>query len=150
MNELIDRFEEWNHFVNQIKEANWDLALGEGKWTIHDVVSHIMFWDLYFFKEAVQRIVNGQTLTLKHIDFDLFNKDAMKKGKNLSKEELVSRTIAIRDQLLEYIRSMNEEQWTAQYVDADGNPFEVRQYLKDFIWHDEHHMNQLKGVLGIA
>jgi Mycothiol maleylpyruvate isomerase N-terminal domain. len=147
MHDLLKQFEEWNDFVLRMKDADWNVPLGEGKWSVHDVVSHIMFWDKYFFEEAIERISNGRQLTLKHLVFDEFNREAAKKGKDLPKEQLIELTLKYRNAILDTIKSMTEDQRSQTYKDADGNDFSVATYLRDFIWHDRHHMRQIEEVI---
>ncbi|HEY8529201.1 MAG TPA: hypothetical protein VIL22_05935 [Paenibacillaceae bacterium] len=45
------------------------------------------------------------------------------------------------------VRSMGEERRTATYEDADGEPFELELYLKEFVDHDRHHMRQIEAAL---
>jgi uncharacterized damage-inducible protein DinB len=150
MEDLLKQFEEWNDFVIRIRDADWNVPLGEGKWRIYDVVSHIMFWDQHFFDEAIERISNGRELTLKHLDYDQFNREAVEKGKNLTKEQLIELTVKYRNAILDTIKSMSEDQRSKTYTDADGNDFSIATYLRDFIWHDRHHMRQMEKVINIG
>jgi uncharacterized damage-inducible protein DinB len=49
--ELIQSFEKWISFtqsMQKLPEEIWDSSLEEGKWTVRDIVSHMMLWDKYF------------------------------------------------------------------------------------------------------
>jgi hypothetical protein len=106
-----------------------------------------MFWDKYFFEEAIERISNGRELKLKHLVFDEFNREAAEKGKDLPKEQLIELTLKYRNAILDTIKSMTEDQRSRKYKDADGNDFCIETYLRDFIWHDRHHMRQIEQVI---
>lgn len=149
MNGLLNEFGEWNDFILRIRDLNWETPLGAGKWRIHDVVSHIALWDKYFLEEAIERIVHRQELTLKHLDYDSFNQNAMEQGKNINKDELIAMAAGYRKTILNRISMMDQDQISKEYADADGNPFTIATYLKDFIWHDRHHMSQIRGVVNI-
>lgn len=56
--ELLTQFEEWNHYAASIQDLDWNEPLEEGKWTIHDIVCHIMLWDKYFLEAAIDPITN--------------------------------------------------------------------------------------------
>lgn len=48
LQELITEFKKWITFTGSLQElpvAVWELNLEEGKWSIRDIVSHIMLWD---------------------------------------------------------------------------------------------------------
>lgn len=144
---LLQEFSQWNEFMLSIEKHDWNTQLGEGKWTIHDVVSHILLWDKYFLESAIQPIFTNQSLTLKQLDYDKFNQDAMEYGKSLSKDELIDISTDCRNRIIKVIDNLNEENYSKEYVDADGNQFTVQQYLKDFIWHDQHHRKQIEDIV---
>jgi len=147
MDELLARYEEWNDFLIRIRDEDWNVPLGEGKWSIHDVVSHILFWDRYFRETAVERIAKGLDPTWNELDFDRFNREAAEKGRRLSKEELIEQTRKCRKAILDTIRSMDEVRRSGTYTDADGEAFDLEAYLKEFVDHDRHHMRQIEEVL---
>lgn len=147
MNELMSSFEEWIPFVsslNHLSDDIWTSSIESGKWSVKDIVCHIMLWDKYFYEEAIQKIINNEPLTLKHLDYDDFNKNAVVYGQTITATELIEMAVAIRREIIEAIRSMSEATIAHHFVDADGNIFNVNQYVKDFIWHDQHHMKPLK------
>ena len=53
--EMVKEYGVFIDFVEDLKtisEAQWNVPLAEGKWTLKDVISHIMLWDQYYY-EAV-------------------------------------------------------------------------------------------------
>lgn len=147
---LIVSFEEWNLFANTLQKLNdkvWDSSIDVGKWSVRDTVSHIMCWDKYFYEEAIDKIYTDQQITLKHLDFDEFNLRSITFGRTILTNELLEMTVQYRKKIIDVIRKLSEEKINQNYIDGDGNIFNVTQYLKDFIWHDEHHMNPMKEFL---
>ncbi|PZT54726.1 DinB family protein [Paenibacillus silvae] len=150
MEHLLQAFEEWTLFVRtltHLEEKIWNSSLEEGKWTIKSIVSHIMLWDRYFYKEAIEKIALNQPVTLKHLDFDQFNRKAVEYGNRTGTAEIVDKAITYRHKIMNDIRGLSEERLHQKYIDAEGNVFYIPQYLKDFIWHDQHHMEPLKRYL---
>lgn len=150
MDDLIKSFEEWISFTSYLKELNeevWDSSIEQGKWTIRSIISHIMLWDKYFYEEAFKNITSDKKVTLKHLNFDDFNNKAIIYGRTITTNELYEKTIFYRKKIIEDIRTLSEEVINRNYIDEDGNVFNIPQYLKDFIWHDQHHMNPLKEYL---
>lgn len=47
---LLGEFREWIGFVSEIREMDWQITIAEDKWSVHDIVSHILLWDKYFLK----------------------------------------------------------------------------------------------------
>jgi hypothetical protein len=150
MKDLIKSFEEWIAFTISLQELNeevWDSSIEPGKWTIRDIISHIMLWDKYFYEEAIEMIATDKLVTLKHLDYDDFNSKAIIYGRTISTDELIDKTIFYRKKIIKDIRTLSDEAINQNYKDGDGNVFNVTQYLKDFIWHDQHHMNPLMEYL---
>lgn len=148
--QLLEQYSEWIDYVRVLKELDeslWNQSLGEGKWLVRDVVSHIMKWDEYFLEGAILKISRGEELTVKHLNYDTFNEQAKTYGRTLSIQELVEQTLTYRQNIIDNIKSLSDEQYAAEYVDADGHPFQVPVFIRDFIWHDQHHMKQMKSIL---
>lgn len=148
--ELIKSFEEWIFFIHSVRELSeeiWDSSIESGKWTVRDIVSHIMLWDKYFYEEAIVNIATDKLLTLKHLNYDDFNRKAMDYGRTLKTNELIEMTIFCREKIIEDINRLSDEVIDQNYLVGDNNLFNISQYLKDFIWHDQHHMKPLKEYL---
>lgn len=149
--ELLASFQDWIHFLGKRQEQSehvWNEPVAPGKWSLRAVVSHIMLWDKYFYDYAIDKIRKQEPLTLKHTDYDEFNKNAQSYGEQISIEELVRQSISYREQIIAVIQSLSDDLYEKEYVDGDGHPFFVAQYLKDFIWHDQHHIVQLEKKNG--
>lgn len=150
LEQRLQAFEEWTLFVKtltHLEEKVWNSSMEKGKWTIKSIVSHMMLWDRYFYNEAIEKIALKQQITLKHLDFDEFNRKAVEYGNRTETSEIVDKAITYRHKIMNDIRGLSEEQLSQKYLDAEGNAFYIPQYLKDFIWHDKHHMKPLKTYL---
>jgi len=148
--QLLNTFGEWITFVTDLArydERFWNQSVALGKWSVREVAAHIVRWDEYFYEEAIRNVRAGLPLTVRHLDYDAFNEKAKAYGKSASIAELVNGAVSIRKRIIDTIANLSDEQYGAAYVDADGHPFEAGQYLKDFIWHDRHHIEQIKWLL---
>lgn len=148
--QMLEQYSEWIDYVMVLKEQDetlWNQSMGEGKWLVRDVVSHIMKWDEYFQEGAILRISRGEELKVKHLDYDSFNEIAKTYGRTMSIQQLIEQTLTYRQNIIDCIKSLSEEEYTKEYVDADGHPFQVPVFIRDFIWHDQHHMNQMKSLM---
>lgn len=146
---LLTVFEEWIGFARSLQtqsEDIWNSSLEEGKWTIKDIVCHIMLWDKYFYEEAVHKMATGQSVALQLGDFDEFNKQAMAYAKTISTPELVNKAIFYREAIISDIRAMPAHVIEQNSMDSN-NKFNLTEYLNDFIWHDQHHINPIKQFL---
>jgi len=148
--ELLEDFGEWIAFITDLGKFNetyWNQSIVPGKWSVREVAAHILQWDRYFYETAVSNLGSSSPLTLKHLNYDAFNEDAKQYGKTVSVPELVQLAVQIRKDILDKLTELTDEQFEAHLMDADGQPFQAAQYVKDFIWHDRHHMEQIKNRL---
>ncbi|GMK37202.1 hypothetical protein PCCS19_02550 [Paenibacillus sp. CCS19] len=150
--QLVEQFAQLISFVEGLRELDeetWTAPIEPGKWTTRDVVAHIMLWDQYFLEEAIGKIAAHQPLTVKHLNFDEFNNNAVVYAKTKEKPEIIDLTIRYRAAILEHLRQLTDDEWTEVHQDGEGHPFAVDHYVPDFIAHDEHHIKQLQAFLGI-
>lgn len=80
---------------------------------------------------------------VENVDFEPFNKQAHKFAKTKTNHELAVLAKEMRERILITIQEQPEDKFTREYKDGQGNPFIVKDYLNDFIWHDQHHMKQI-------
>jgi uncharacterized damage-inducible protein DinB len=146
--DLLEQFKAWLLLVNQLKsldERKWITPIREGKWSIRDVVCHIMLWDRFFHEGAIANISSDSplTLTMKDVNFDQFNKNAITYAKSRQKDDILAQAEAIRSKIITKLEQMTDAQFHIEYIDGDGHPFVIYEYLLDFIGHDRHHMKQI-------
>ncbi|WP_169082008.1 GNAT family N-acetyltransferase [Paenibacillus sp. PL91] len=147
---LLQAFSEWITFVTDLakfSERIWNQSVAAGKWSVREVVAHIWRWDDYFYEEAIAKAAEGMPLTVKHLDYDQFNENAKAYGKTTSIAELTHQAVQSRKRIIDTIGKLSNEQYDASYIDADGHPFQMSQYMNDFIWHDQHHIQPIKRLL---
>lgn len=101
----------------------------------------MMMWDKYFYEEAIYPIANEEQVTVSHLDFDAFNKEAIEYGKTVAKDELIQLTTRYRNLLVETIQQFDDDTFSREY--AEGK-FTVKSYLQDFIAHDQHHITRIE------
>ncbi|MCR8656656.1 DinB family protein [Paenibacillus endoradicis] len=148
--ELITLFEELITFSNRLKgmsNETWNSSIEKGKWTIKDIICHIMLWDKYFYEEAINKIASDEKITVKHLNYDEFNSNAMEYARGITTDKLIEQLVYYRKSILNEISAISEEVVAQNYIDGDGSIFNIPQYLKDFIWHDQHHLKPLKEYL---
>lgn len=131
--------------LRQMDDEKWTIPIEEGKWSTRDVIAHIMLWDKYFFEEAIGKVTNNETVTVQHLDFNEFNKNAVAIAKSKGKQEIIDMTLHYRSEILSHLDRISEEDFPKEHIDGDGNMFSVYNYLMGFIPHDTQHIDQLKG-----
>ena len=145
----IADFHEWIPFAESLKsldEQTWSTPIGKGKWCVRDIVSHIVRWDEYFLEEALLPILNGVPLTVRQLDFDAFNAEAAEWGRAYGRQELLQEAIQTRTRVLKTLQRIPESDYAREYP-APDHQFVIQTYIEDFIWHDQHHMEQIKRYI---
>ena len=145
----IADFHEWIPFAESLKSLDdraWSTPIAPGKWSVRDIVSHIVRWDEYFLEEALRPIVNGVPLTVRQLDFDAFNKEAAEWGRTVDQRQLLQEAVQVRTQVLKTLQRIPESDYAREYP-AEDHAFVIQNYIEDFIWHDQHHMAQIKEFL---
>ncbi|OPA73794.1 hypothetical protein BVG16_27325 [Paenibacillus selenitireducens] len=148
--EMIEEFKSFIPYVmtlNDLDEAHWNSSLEEGKWSLKDVISHIMLWDKYFYEEAIEKIKQKKPLTVRHLNFDEFNANAREYAKTQTKEGIVQQFVDYRTKIIHDISGLSEEEYVQEYLDGDQNKFSIREYLIGFVPHDEHHKKQIENYV---
>lgn len=128
--------QEFGQWIEEVKELEtrgekfWDQPLGEGKWTVREMVSHMVEWDRYSYENGVQKVLLGEQTTFERQDDDAFNAKAA---------ELTADAVAIREQLIQAYRKLSDEDFAKSYTQANGEKFQATEQLGGFTWHDRHH-----------
>jgi uncharacterized damage-inducible protein DinB len=144
-----DMVEEFKLFIpyveglRSLKEDNWNKPISDGKWTLKDIISHIMLWDKYFYEEAIHKVKLEESVTARHLDFNEFNAKAIEYAKTKSVDDIIQTCIEYRSKIIEDISGLPEEEYLREYKDGDKKKFSIRGYLRAFISHDKHHKKQI-------
>jgi len=148
--EMVQEYNDFTGFIDslcKLEDTYWDTPIAEGKWTVKDIVCHIMLWDKYFYEEAISRIKLNEALTLKNLDFNKFNANAIQYAKSRTKQEICTEFVEHRSNIISAISGLSDEDYLRTYVDGDGEKFSIRSYLQDFIPHDKHHKKQVEEFI---
>ncbi|WP_051287519.1 DinB family protein [Paenibacillus taiwanensis] len=145
--EKISIMKELISFVESLKlldELTWLTPLQEGKWSTCEIIGHIALWDRFFYEGAVLRIAQHESLTLKKVDFEQFNREASEYSKTVSKDKLLELTVQNRAAIIAALQRIPEEEYK---IEHGSGKLSVDSYIEDFEHHDRHHMNQIKRFL---
>ncbi|RKF52579.1 hypothetical protein BCY92_06035 [Bacillus wiedmannii] len=151
-NKIINDFNEYSIWLNTLKgmkEELWVAPILEGKWTISEIISHIMNWDDYLLCETLSSVRHGQGIEFP--DFDTYNKLASNYAKSgISKVKLLEEAKAKRELLVKELRLLPDENLkkplTANGISHcphTGTPYSLMYIIKEFIDHDNHHKRQV-------
>lgn len=148
--EMVEEFKSFITFVEELRsleEEYWDKSISEGKWSVKDIISHIMLWDKYFYDEGIEKIKLGESVTVKHLNFDEFNLKAREYAKTQTRDAIIEQFLAHRNKIIENISGLTEDEYLKEYKDGDNKKFSIRGYLRGFIPHDKHHKKQIEKYI---
>lgn len=148
--QMLLEFESFIPFVESLGEVAdnyWSEPIAAGKWTLKDIVSHLMLWDKYFYEGAIKKIMMSEPITTKHLDFNEFNANAIEYAKLLSVQTLIEQFVHYRTRIIDAAASMTNEEFDHEHKDGDRKKFSVRKYVRSFLPHDKHHKKQIELYL---
>lgn len=148
--EMVEEFKSFISYVlslDDLTEEYWNSPIAEGKWTLKDVITHIMLWDKFFYEEGIEKIKENQPLTVRHVNFNEFNAKAIEYSKLHPKKTILEQFVEYRMKIINDISGLDEMEYTREYTDGDKKKFSIRKYLRGFIPHDKHHKKQIERFI---
>ncbi|WP_208588759.1 DinB family protein [Gracilibacillus suaedae] len=153
---LIEKFEQFNSSVNALEKVDEDLfftPINEGKWTPAEIISHITYWDRYILEELMPQMRKGAKL--ESVAFDVINQPASEYAlSGVTKTQLIQEQIEARNHLVEALKEKSEQEFFDTFVlngeEIDrysGYPHSLFNYISAFVWHDNHHKEQIETFL---
>jgi uncharacterized damage-inducible protein DinB len=149
-NKNIKKYQRYISFVESLRnldEELWTTPIAENKWSVRDIIGHIMFWDKYTQEEAIMKIKTNQPVTVDDVNIDEFNQKAVEYVKTTDKDEIINHTVQYRQEIIETLKILSEETFFNNYIDSSGNNFSINNFLEEFITHDDHHKRQIEKFL---
>lgn len=128
-------------FLNAIGEARSAHRYAEGKWTIKEVVGHLIDAERIFAYRAL-RIARGDKTALPGYDENAYAQSARFNDRRFS--DLVDELNVVRRANLFLYRSFNEEEWLRTGT-ADGKPVSARALAYISAGHESHHLDILQS-----
>jgi uncharacterized damage-inducible protein DinB len=128
----------YNFFV-RMDPAKADHAYAEGKWTVKQVLSHMIDTERIFAYRAL--VFARNPVELPGFDQDIYVENSPVEDRSL--EDLANEFKAARESNLYLLKSVTEEQSTQKGI-ANGNPVSVRGLAYMMAGHEMHHIKILK------
>ncbi|WP_159799384.1 DinB family protein [Flavobacterium sp. MK4S-17] len=123
-------------FVQDIPMGKHDYRYAEGKWTIKDIIQHLIDAERVFAYRAM-RFSRGDTTELPGYDENLFADNA--NGSNRSLQSLLTEMAALRHTTIMLFKSFTDAQLMQNGI-ASGHVVTVRALGFLIIAHQNHHM----------
>ena len=137
--QLIEELEICLHdfirFVQNISMDKFDYRYAEGKWTIKDIIQHLIDVERIFAYRAL-RISRNDKTPLPGFDQNEFVIQAEANNRNI--QSLLSELSGVRHSTLDLFKSFSQEQ-LARIGNASGHDISVRAIGFMIIAHQKHH-----------
>ena len=122
-------------FVQNIPLDKFDYRYAEGKWTIKDIILHLIDAERIFAYRALRFARNDKT-ALASFDENEYVDEAHANQRSI--QDLLSELLVVRQATLALFKSFNEEQ-LLRIGTASNNPMSVRALGFVIIGHQNHH-----------
>lgn len=127
-------------FLLSIPDKKWNMAYAPGKWTIKEVMVHLIDTERVFVYRAM-RIARGDTTEMPGFDQDLFIKNANANARPIG--TLISEFMVTRQATNFFFKNLTEEQWQLKGT-ASGVVWTPIGAAFTTAGHEIHHLNILK------
>ena len=124
----------------EIPESRAGFRYAEGKWSVRDVVGHLIDAERIFAYRAL-RIARGDATPLASFDEKEYARAADADRRPLA--DLAAELRAVRDGTVALFASFSDDAWTRRGT-ASGNPVSVRALAFIIAGHARHHMKILR------
>ena len=141
---LLEEFRDWvKTQLKAVPEEKWFVPIGPGKWTLHQLLGHLIFWDQYTLEEMAPKMEDGSVLFFIKIQ-DL-NDQSKKFSESIgSKSEMIDCFLEKRGRLIDYFSTHADEGLS---FTVDDRPCSQAEYLHIFTHHDGEHKEQIDAFL---
>lgn len=138
---MSQQIEETKAFVGGIPESMADFRYATGKWTIREVVGHVLDTERIFGYRLLC-IARGDTAKLEGADQDLYVRNAS--FNRFKIEELLEEFALVRGSNVILIRHLLAEAWD-RVGSVSGNSISVRAIGYLMVGHERHHLGIIQS-----
>lgn len=140
---VIDALEQTHKLTNELldltTEDKGDYAYNEGKWTIKELLAHIIDTERIFCNRAIRFARNDKT-ELPGFDHDLYVKNSFANERSFC--DIINEFNAVRTATVALFKSFSEEMLNREGI-ANGNQLTVLAIGYIIAGHEKHHVNIL-------
>lgn len=137
---LVNNRQQTLDFLKSIPGDKWNHRYADGKWSIRELLIHIMDAERIFAYRALRIARNDQT-SLAGFDENAYVPESFAAGRSV--ESLLEEYAAVRAASVQLYKNLHPDVWT-RLGDANGNPVSVRALAYITAGHEMHHMSIIK------
>lgn len=145
----FNHYSSWLITLEEVDETLWFKPIADGKWSVSEIIAHIMNWDNYLLTEILPSVQNEKGMEFP--DFGIHNQKASNYAKSgISQSKLLEEAKDTRELLVKELNELPIEKLkkslTANGVTHcphTGTPYSLIYIVKEFTDHDNHHQRQI-------
>jgi len=135
--EVVLRSSEFFNLFSGLSESQWNYSYAPGKWTLKEVLVHVMDTERIFAYRAL-RISRNDVTPLAGFEQDGYVENS--KAAERTSESLLSEYKSVRAATLSLLESLDDEAVSRKGI-ASGAPISVRALAYMIAGHELHHKN---------
>ncbi|PEI85216.1 DinB family protein [Bacillus pseudomycoides] len=145
----FSHYSSWLSTLEEIDDTLWSKPIAEGKWSVSEIIAHIMNWDNHLLKEVLPSVQNEKGMEFPN--FDTHNKKASDYAKSgISQSKLLEEAKNTRELLIKELNEFPIEKLNKSltangvtHCPHTGAPYSLIYIVKEFTDHDNHHKGQI-------
>jgi len=114
---LVEELQNYTKLLNRLHGVDdkvFITPISDGKWSIRDIVVHIMMWDKDCVDKTLTKLNSGEDVILEEdVDPLSFNNRAVEYGRTLSKKDVIDQSLLRRNQLASQLNRLPAEAFDA-------------------------------------
>ena len=124
--------------LKAIPEAILVEPIAEGKWSIREIVGHLLYWDKFNLETMVPLMTDGAKLP-SFPDHDSHNEEAVSYLERFNNaEDLINEFAKTRKGLIIELTSLSKD--LKFEIENEPQIFTIERFLTIFVDHDAHHL----------
>ncbi|MFJ7669166.1 DinB family protein [Lysinibacillus sp. NPDC097195] len=136
----------WLERLSAVTDKQWRMPIQQGKWTVAEVIGHLIPWDDFVINERIPLLFTDGPLP-KGPDVQQMNAAAAMSSRQQSKEQTLHALLTRRRLLLRAMEGLSDELWQRTFQ-IGRSELTLYMYFSGLIEHDEHHFLQVQNVIG--
>ncbi|SEJ71725.1 DinB superfamily protein [Bhargavaea ginsengi] len=155
---IIREFGAYSDWLFELKSVDPHVLkkpLAEGKWSASEIIAHILKWDEHLSDRVIPAVLEGEGMAFP--EFGPFNNRAAAYAEKVTPGRLITEAGAARNQLVSRLFELPESVLVRpaasngdSHCPYTGSPYTLIYIIGDFIYHDQHHRQQIDDFLGNA
>ncbi|MCM3490650.1 DinB family protein [Alkalihalophilus marmarensis] len=131
--------------LEHVTDQEWCTAISIGKWTVAEIVGHLIPWDQFVIDKRLPYLLTNKPLPIGP-DAHALNEQSASLSRRLSKQTMISQFISTRNHLHNKVQDIANEYWKTSII-IGTSTLTLNDYLIRLTQHDLHHFAQIRSAL---